>query len=117
MKEDIKSQWVAALRSGDYKQGIGSLVTGDEFCCLGVLCDISEAGRWDAEGYGSDSEHAGGGADAGTLPLSVVEFAGLNETDPAVNGIPGVGRAWHLSELNDDGMTFPQIADVIEYFL
>jgi hypothetical protein len=36
-------KWIDALRSGDYKQGFGWLMTkdpvkGDKFCCLGVAC-------------------------------------------------------------------------------
>ena len=35
-------EWVAALRSGKYKQGKGALSTEDRFCCLGVACEISK---------------------------------------------------------------------------
>ena len=39
--EDIDN-WIAALRSGKYKQGYNSLLRdiNDNFCCLGVLCNI-----------------------------------------------------------------------------
>ena len=45
MKRDIRDQWIAALRSGEYKQGNGVLhqVSKDgaeRFCCLGVLCRV-----------------------------------------------------------------------------
>jgi hypothetical protein len=40
MDQQIKSEWVAALRSGEYKQGVQLLRQGDYFCCLGVLCDL-----------------------------------------------------------------------------
>lgn len=33
------NKWIAALRSGKYKQTRGRLQDGDGFCCLGVLCD------------------------------------------------------------------------------
>ena len=37
----VKERWLAALRSGDYKQGKDSLKTeANTFCCLGVLCDV-----------------------------------------------------------------------------
>ena len=34
----FKKKWIAALRSGDYKQGMGTLYdfTDDRYCCLGV---------------------------------------------------------------------------------
>src|SRR5690606_1358894 len=41
----ITRDWITALRSGKYEQGIGSLIDyhysdGYEYCCLGVLCEI-----------------------------------------------------------------------------
>src|SRR5690348_17476896 len=42
MDPQIKAEWVAALRSGEYRQGSGTLRSDqDEFCCLGVLCDLA----------------------------------------------------------------------------
>jgi hypothetical protein len=40
MKPDVKQAWLTALRSGDYQQGQGYLRQGDQYCCLGVLCDL-----------------------------------------------------------------------------
>jgi hypothetical protein len=37
---ELKSKWIAALRSGEYKQGKGYLRDGDTWCCLGVLATI-----------------------------------------------------------------------------
>lgn len=36
----IKEDWIKALRSGKYKQGTGCLRKGNEYCCLGVLCEV-----------------------------------------------------------------------------
>jgi hypothetical protein len=33
-------KWIAALRSGKYKQGIGWLERNNHYCCLGVACDV-----------------------------------------------------------------------------
>lgn len=41
MKPELKRKWVAALRSGKYKQGTGELFYRDEYCCLGVLCEVA----------------------------------------------------------------------------
>ena len=41
MHQEVKQQWVTALRSGEYAQGNGHLRKDDEYCCLGVLCDIA----------------------------------------------------------------------------
>jgi len=42
LPEPFKTEWLAALRSGDYKQGKATLYNpiGDTFCCLGVAGDI-----------------------------------------------------------------------------
>jgi hypothetical protein len=40
MNPEVKARWVAALRSGEYKQGKGALRLNNKFCCLGVLCDL-----------------------------------------------------------------------------
>lgn len=44
MRKKLKKKWLAALRSGEYVQGIRKLCQigeeYDHFCCLGVLCDI-----------------------------------------------------------------------------
>src|SRR6185295_18826871 len=49
MNKEIKEKWIKALRSGEYKQGRGRMdrEEGGEhyFCCLGVLCDISNLDR------------------------------------------------------------------------
>ncbi len=38
LTEEEFDKWIAALRSGEYKQGFGSLSsTYGEYCCLGVL--------------------------------------------------------------------------------
>ena len=53
MKPEIKAAWIAALRSGEYKQGRQRLRrTGVGHCCLGVICDVYSkltggAGQWE----------------------------------------------------------------------
>lgn len=50
MKADVKERWVAALRSGEFKQGTGRL--RDEVgghCCLGVLCQLVNPEGWEAK--------------------------------------------------------------------
>ena len=46
MKQEIKQQWITALRSGNYPQGRGYLRRIDDdgkegYCCLGVLCELA----------------------------------------------------------------------------
>jgi hypothetical protein len=47
MNAELKAKWVAALRSGEYKQVRGILQQGfgarlEGFCCLGVLCKVND---------------------------------------------------------------------------
>lgn len=46
MNAELKSKWIAALRSGEFEQTTGILQARDgdnklSFCCLGVLCKIA----------------------------------------------------------------------------
>lgn len=118
MDPAIKAEWVAALRSGRYQQGMGSLERRGAYCCLGVLCELGVK-RGEVE-YREDS-FRGLYDDGGEFPS--VKFAkrvGL----PSVYGtfwMPvggGECKEFDLSELNDTGQfSFDQIADLIEYFM
>lgn len=52
MDQELKKQWVDALRSGKYSQCTGTLTDGEGYCCLGVLATIR--GRLDDDGYCTD---------------------------------------------------------------
>lgn len=41
MTKTMKKKWIAALRSGKYKQGKEKLYVKGSYCCLGVLCRIN----------------------------------------------------------------------------
>lgn len=110
MNENAK-KWLVALRSGEYKQGRFDLRVGsNKFCCLGVLCDISGLGEWVKNAYLGCT---------GTLPTEVCNWAGLIASSPGFHG-EGECDAWHrktrLTALNDEGMGFDEIADVIEKY-
>lgn len=68
MDPKIKKQWTKALRSGEYKQGRGKLRTRTGYCCLGVLCDITDRGSWSR----SDSRWYHRGV-SGSLPREIRE--------------------------------------------
>lgn len=114
MKPEVKEKWVAALRSGEYRQGMNALRRGEQFCCLGVLCDLAvrdgaevkaKPGTSDADSTWVYDESVG------ILPESVVAWAGLDSLAPRVESPIG---ALSLPTLNDGGYTFEQIADFIE---
>lgn len=57
MNQEIKAQWLQALRSGDYTQGVLRLriSAGDgqlRHCCLGVLCDVLDPEGWNVDEAG-----------------------------------------------------------------
>jgi hypothetical protein len=110
MDQVLKDQWVAALRSGAYKQGQKQLRReGDFFCCLGVLCDLVSPNGWLPGYYDSDQGGAyfGYGYGANTNS-SMPSDAMLADVD-----LPGV-IASDLATMNDEGNTFAVIADYIE---
>lgn len=107
MNPDIKQQWIAALRSGKYKQTQGALRKNNKFCCLGVLCDLSGLYEWrqhNKEGQIISFSYDGV---IGVLPHAIADWADLEQRDPQTEG--GV-----LSGLNDQGYTFKKIASIIE---
>lgn len=110
MKPKIKAQWVAALRSGDYKQGIRRLRSAeDDFCCLGVLCNLHAQAHPEIAAKQS-TKMSYMGRDA--LPhTDVYMWAGLS-----INAELTIGnlRGYSPEYMNDQGKTFAQIADAIE---
>jgi len=142
MNPEVKTLWINALRSGEYQQTQGWLNKGTGFCCLGVLCDLylktvkPTDARWidkvapgDVRLFEFDAvtsadpdypvSHSHNGA---SLPEPVQEWAGLSDDDPAVNYGQeeeqyggGYERPFGaLSEINDSGFTFTDIAQEIE---
>ena len=103
MKPEIKAQWLSALRSGDYQQGQGYLRQGDQYCCLGVLCDLygkAVGPEWDE--YDSGGVCAMHCVDT-TLPIQVQKWADLMSPNPL-----------DLAAMNDSGSAFEELANIIE---
>lgn len=119
MKADVKEKWVAALRSGNYQQGMRKLRGSHTFCCLGVLCDIA-AREGVVEALQSEStsiyryQAPDGEWSQTSLPNAVMDWAGLQSNDPLV---VAEGCGVRLSELNDGGSPFEKIASLIEEHL
>lgn len=142
MDSEVKRRWVQALRSGEYKQGVARLRNRnekdsvDKFCCLGVLCELAVAAgvemRATAEqDYQGDTRWVYGEERNSTaLPNEVLEWSGLDSTDP---DIELNGHRYELSQCNDSSsdcvctdppddhltkgvstLSFTRIADLIE---
>ena len=123
MNPKVKAKWVAALRSGRYKQGHGALAissgrahVSDKFCCLGVLCDLAvQAKVIPAPTLAPDNEWYSYEHAYGELPHEVMTWAGLDSADPWV---PLNGSDHNLSTLNDDHrLSFKRIARLVETHL
>lgn len=101
----LKAQWIAALRSGDYEQGKGFLQKNDKFCCLGVLQEISGVEK--GLGLSLHGACTYDGCDTLLSPNTQIRF----DCHDAGFTVPGGHR---LSALNDSGVSFANIADLIE---
>lgn len=121
MNPEVKAAWVAALRSGDYRQGKRKLFQYREgekvHCCLGVLCDLYDK----ANGFELKPSERG----SNYPETTVVAWAGLDHFNPRVS------HAWGetgIANLNDGSYvtyigkssppprehTFEEIANIIE---
>lgn len=108
---DNAKKWVAALRSGEYKQRTGTLGGPQEgYCCLGVACKVyeDETGETLPRTTCGDFAHPGTTSAAGSLDDSVRDFFGLR-TD---GGDYGHTCLWAQNDAV--GKTFDEIADIIE---
>lgn len=118
MNPEIKEQWVAALRSGDYPQGTGHLNYDGEFCCLGVLCELAAkagvVGRTTNDSgihvqYGDSLA----GEDEEFPSDPILDWAELSTGNPVLSD--GHHLKLPASVWNDDeGASFAEIADMIE---
>lgn len=110
MNQEIKKLWTDALESGEYKQGTDVLhrIHNNTFCCLGVLCELhrklTNGPDWIKEEMSYKYSYIGS---SGVLPEEVMDWAGLNQRNPIVEGTL-------LSKLNDNWMDFKQIATLIK---
>jgi hypothetical protein len=129
MNTEIKQKWIDALRSGDYQQGTGRLRSNDGFCCLGVLCDLYAQEHFN-QGWVFKEENEENplpqdywyfDGESELLPSSVRQWAGLYSSSPVIKvevEDEPEDEDWDkmiaIAELNDNGSTFNQIADLIE---
>ena len=121
----IKNRWVKALRSGKYKQTKNILNGQGNFCCLGVLCDISGQGEWTNNTNNMAGEYSGylpHGIEVGSLaslPYEVRDWAKMKSCNGKFEKykwqIPGKENTFcSLDLINDNGASFEDIANIIE---
>lgn len=99
---DTIKEWIAALRSGEYKQGRNGFLrsSDDMYCCLGVLCEIRGA-TWEDAPLETVKTFSGSAGYVSVDDREVLMTYGLDTL--------------HLMEMNDHaGDPFTKIADYIE---
>lgn len=102
----MKESWIAALRSGKYKQGKGALQNNGCFCCLGVLSEIMDVPKEEVcTGYYEFAFFDG----AGKL------FHNRSVPPGGAFGLDGetITELWIMND-NSDQKSFAQIADWID---
>ena len=103
-----RAELVEALRSGEYQQTIRVLRDSDNFCCLGVACDISGLSEWERIGIRTFN-YLG---EKKILPVEIMEYYGFKTQKVVFYNSRGYPE--NLIILNDRGFSFKEIADVIE---
>ena len=107
-RTEFFEEWADALESGEFQQGGGQLNYQDKyFCCLGVACELLHRKglieRYTKEsgcvGYGKEKEFY-------LLPSKVHEMFDLNLSPRKINGFA-------LSAMNDNGISFAEIAKIV----
>lgn len=122
MDKHVKKLWTDALSSGEHRQITGRLKNSLGYCPLGVLCELYRqvrGGEWVRDprdfygiSYGFSINRV---PYSNFLPLDVSMWAGLTSCDPFFFS-EGKGRIVTLSSLNDAGVPFPEIAEIIHRF-
>lgn len=91
-----QKEWIDALRSRKFKQGCGKLYdeANDTYCCLGVAAKL-----FDFDGVNN-------------ILLSADDYQKIGLR--TCNGASNTGLHKNLATLNDENMTFLEIADILE---
>jgi len=112
-------EWIVALRGGEWQQCRGSLYNGTGYCCLGVA--LSEAG---GEFTPNERRLYSCQSDIGVLDATIPALGEVGEWLSQDRFLPNSGweggsgniptQQYVLTEMNDEGWTFEEIASYIE---
>lgn len=123
---EARKLWADALRSGDYKQTKFHLhVPNVGYCCLGVACEVYQKHVGGLEvvpritSFDTDETVTSFNGTTTRLPCQVAEWLDIKHSGQLSNKIKDTSDDWEyndsLARKNDnDGLTFEQIADLIE---
>lgn len=124
MNPEIKEKWIAALRSGDYKQGKSYLAKKGvdgviRYCCLGVLCEIAVK-EGIAQRFHENSSFIAYGIseryqDETYLTKEIAAWAGIRYNGQLHEGdVEKSTPTNNLAVANDAELSFEHIAKMIE---
>ena len=106
MVPEIKKLFTEALRSGKYKQTSGMLRScDDEFCCLGVLLDVTKKVNWE----NADRTDRYGYTQSGNFQTGVVHWEIREELL-----LPWDSHETLIRMNDNEGKSFEEIADWID---
>ena len=110
LSEEDKKMWIEALKSGTYQKGKHRLNHNNEYCCLGVLCELEGLKKVqynDTFYYGEDGCLSVLPSDSKyfNLLLRSGEFKGFK-----------INNCGSLAQLNDCTQTFSSIIKVIKMY-
>ena len=112
MKPEIKAKWLAALRSGKYRQARSVLRSRLGMCCLGVLIDVVDPEGWKQTDW-NDGIFSYGRKGEDQLPtVAFCKRVGLPAPERKYSTRTTITNK--LAEMNDNGKSFSEIADFIE---
>lgn len=106
LKPEAKEKWLKALRSGEYEQCHDRLSDGEGYCCLGVAAKVIN-GLDDRTIQCAGSLPEAKWVHEWFVPIPTLSWEDNWARNPRAKGLA-------LSSMNDAGMTFAEIADVIE---
>lgn len=110
MNQEAKKPWLAALRSGKYRQTTESLNDENGYCCLGVLCEVAIENGLKINKETNDRSYETSYDGYVDFPPPIVwTWAGLVGNNPYIES-----KGNYLADLNDAGLSFDEIADLIE---
>ena len=115
MKKSISKIWIKALRSGEFNQGSVFLERDGKYCALGVLSLLSLMGgkcTYNCDGGVGLFDNKRSGLSFNTMKWA--EISNFLEADAPFAPFYLSGKMSSIAEINDSGMNFNQIADLIE---
>jgi hypothetical protein len=126
------NDWLAALRSGEYKQGRGTLCNAydNSYCCLGVLCETNKLEKDESDSLFVKYLTPNGKVESGVYPDYLVDC----QKNPVVNmsNFPELVEKYKINESESEycensqleyalaqlnykyGVTFEDLATIIE---